>query len=81
MTDILGVAPAFNNVTYGLHGLCGDGRIRTIDYNISESRRGLLSTPISVALAMMMDRRVSTGNALTLSMQAYERDYLTDVAP
>ncbi|HHN6223544.1 TPA: hypothetical protein ACRRJ9_004207, partial [Klebsiella pneumoniae] len=78
MTDMLGIAPAFNNVTYGLHGLCGDGRIRTIDYNISESRRGLLSTPVSVALTMMMVRRVSTGNALILSMQAYERDYLTD---
>lgn len=78
MNDMLGVAPVFNNITYGLHGLCGDGRIRTIDYIISESRRGLLSTPVSVALTMMMSRSVSTGNALVISMQAYERDYLTD---
>lgn len=78
MTNMLGITPAFKNTTYALHGLCGDGRIRTIDYIISESRRGLLSTPVSVALAMMMSRSVSTGNALVISMQAYERDYLTD---
>ncbi|EPG4683113.1 hypothetical protein MWS98_005262, partial [Klebsiella pneumoniae] len=78
MTDMLGVTPAFKNTTYALHGLCGDGRIRTIDYIISESRRGIISTPVSVALTMMMSRSVSTGNALVISMQAYERDYLTD---
>lgn len=77
MNDMLGGTPAFNNITYGLHGLCGDGRIRTIDYIISESRRGIISTPVSVALTMMMVRRVSTGNAAALCVKAYHEDYLT----
>lgn len=78
MTELLGGTALFNNVNYGLHGLCGDGRIRTIDYIISESRRGIISTPVSVALTMMLVRRVSTGNALLACIQAYERDYLTN---
>lgn len=76
MNDMLGGTPAFNNITYGLHGLCGDGRIRTIDYIISESRRGIISTPVSVALAMMMVRRVSTGNAAMQCVKAYREDYM-----
>ena len=78
MTELLGGTALFNNVNYGLHGLCGDGRIRTIDYIISESRRGIISTPVSVALTMMLVRRVSTGNALLACIQAYEKDYLTN---
>lgn len=78
MTDLLGGTPLFNNVNYGLQGLCGDGRIRTIDYIISESRRGIISTPVSVALTMMLVRRVSTGNALLACIQAYEKDFLTN---
>lgn len=78
MTELLGGTALFNNVNYGLHGICGDGRIRTIDYIISESRRGIISTPVSVALTMMLVRRVSTGNALLACIQAYERDYLTN---
>lgn len=78
MTELLGGTALFNNVNYGLHGLCGDGRIRTIDYIISESRRGIISTPVSVALTMMLVRRVSTGNALLACIQAYEKDFLTN---
>lgn len=76
MNDMLGGTPAFNNITYGLHGLCGDGRIRTIDYIVSESRRGIISTPVSVALTMMMVRRVSTGNAASQCVKAYKEDYM-----
>lgn len=78
MTELLGGTPLFNNVNYGLQGLCGDGRLRGIDFIISESRRGIISTPVSVALTMMLVRRVSTGNALLACIQAYEKDYLTD---
>lgn len=78
LTELLGGTALFNNVNYGLHGLCGDGRIRTIDYIISESRRGIISTPVSVALTMMLVRRVSTGNAVLACIKAYEQDYLTN---
>lgn len=78
MTELLGGTPLFNNVNYGLQGLCGDGRLRGIDFIISESRRGIISTPVSVALTMMLVRRVSTGNALLACVQAYEKDYLTN---
>ena len=78
MSDMLEVSPIFDNITYGLHGLCGDGRIRTIDYIISESRRGIISTPVSVALTMMMKRSVSTCNALLSAIKAYDNDYITD---
>ncbi|HCF8481215.1 TPA: hypothetical protein NIV58_001136 [Klebsiella pneumoniae] len=78
MTELLGGTPLFNNVNYGLQGLCGDGRLRGIDFIISESRRGIISTPVSVALTMMLVRRVSTGNALLACIQAYEKDYLTN---
>ncbi|RRF43957.1 hypothetical protein EAO14_01730 [Klebsiella pneumoniae] len=73
MTELLGGTPLFNNVNYGLQGLCGDGRLRGIDFIISESRRGIISTPVSVALTMMLVRRVSTGNALLACVQAYEK--------
>ena len=78
MTELLGGTPLFNNVNYGLQGLCGDGRIRTIDFILSESRRGIISTPVSVALTMMLVRRVSTGNALLACIQAYEKDFLAN---
>lgn len=78
MTELLGGTPLFNNVNYGLQGLCGDGRIRTIDFILSESRRGIISTPVSVALTMMLVRRVSTGNALLACIQAYDKDFLTN---
>lgn len=78
MSELLGGTPLFNNVNYGLQGLCGDGRLRGIDFIISESRRGIISTPVSVALTMMLVRRVSTGNALLACVQAYEKDYLTN---
>ncbi|HFQ6936179.1 TPA: hypothetical protein ACHSNL_001793 [Klebsiella variicola] len=78
MTELLGGTALFNNVNYGLQGLCGDGRLRGIDFIISESRRGIISTPVSVILTMMLVRRVSTGNALLACIQAYEKDYLTN---
>lgn len=78
LCDMINQTPLFNNANYGMHGLTGDGRMRTIDYLISESRRGIISTPVSVAVTMMMNRRVSTANALIKALDVFDKDYLTN---
>lgn len=72
---LLKIQPSFDNTNYLISALAGDGRIRNIDFNISESRRGIISSPIMLAAYLMFDKRVSTVNALSAALDAYERDW------